>query len=190
MFDDDEPGQRQDDGDGENSSETTHPGTRADRTGHHSPGSSPTDHLRVSTVRYGTKDPGALPDSPEKLSPGRRMGAFGGSRGAGADREVGGVAQGGRRNMTAIRLPTGTYYDPDDIFGVRRALGALTEPEREAFFEEWASLTEECRFDVPSIHGVVRAMVEAADGRIAALDGAWATVDRAITGYLDWRAAR
>ena len=92
--------------------------------------------------------------------------------------------------MTAVRLPTGTYYDADDIFGVRRAMGALTESRREAFFEEWTSLTEECGFDVPCILEAVRCRVGTSDERITELDHAWATVDRAMTGYLDWRAAR
>ena len=92
--------------------------------------------------------------------------------------------------MTAVRLPTGTCYDPDDIFGVRRAMAVLTEPEREAFFEEWTVLTEECGFDVPSILAAVKCRVEAGDGGIAALDSAWTTVDGAITGYLDWHATR
>jgi hypothetical protein len=92
--------------------------------------------------------------------------------------------------MTAIRLPTGTSYDPDDIFGVRRAMAGLTEPQRDAFFDEWTVLTEDCSFDVPRILVAVRCRVEAADERIAALDDAWTTVDRAIAGYLDWRATR
>ena len=92
--------------------------------------------------------------------------------------------------MTAVRLPTGTYYDPDDIFGVRRALGALTEPQRDLFFDEWTVLTEQCSFDVPEIHAAVRRLVEMPGHRNPALDVAWTTVDQAITGYLDWRAAR
>jgi hypothetical protein len=92
--------------------------------------------------------------------------------------------------MTAVRLPTGTSYDPDDIFGVRKALRILPEPQHDAFFDRWIALTEACNFDVPGILAAVRLQRAVSRPGAPGLDAAWSTVDEAITGYLDWRAAR
>ncbi|HZP27571.1 MAG TPA: hypothetical protein VFC99_01350 [Acidimicrobiia bacterium] len=81
-------------------------------------------------------------------------------------------------------------YDPDDIFGVRRALECLPERHHDQFFDRWIALTERCGFDVVRIHAEVRAELAAGAAGPAAFAGAWATVDDAMAGYLDWRAAR
>jgi hypothetical protein len=92
---------------------------------------------------------------------------------------------------TAVRYRTDpTTYDPDDMFGVRRALGVIPAGDHDRFFDRWISLTEDCDLDVRRIQTAVRAV--RAEPRLDAdgLADAWATVDGAITAYLGWRSGR
>jgi hypothetical protein len=94
--------------------------------------------------------------------------------------------------VTTLSLDAQAAYDPDDIFGVRRALVGLPVYRRDEFFDRWVELTESCEFEVPRIHAAVRlelASVPAGAGA-EALQAAWATVGTAMSAYLEWRAAR
>ena len=93
----------------------------------------------------------------------------------------------------SLSLGARTSYDPDDIFGVRRALDALPAARRDEFFDQWVALTEGCEFEVPRIHDAVRARIadpSAAAGGADPLHGAWRTVGGAMSAYLEWRATR
>ena len=95
------------------------------------------------------------------------------------------------RTATAVPFGSGpSAYDPDDMFGVRRALGVVTASERDRFFDRWVDITECCEFDVRRIHTVVRQERLAAGTDAARFAMAWATVDEAMTAYLGWRAVR
>jgi hypothetical protein len=94
--------------------------------------------------------------------------------------------------VATLSLDAHSAYDPDDIFGVRRALVGLPEHRRDEFFDRWVELTEGCEFEVPRIHAAVRhelASVPAGAGN-EALHAAWATVGSAMSAYLAWRAER
>jgi hypothetical protein len=98
-------------------------------------------------------------------------------------------AEGG--TATAVRFGSGpSAYDPDDMFGVRRALGVVAAGDGDRFFDRWVEITECCKFDVRRIHTVVRQERCAADTDAARFAAAWATVDEAMTAYLGWRALR
>ncbi len=92
--------------------------------------------------------------------------------------------------MAAVQLEYATAYDPNDFFGVRRALSSLPEARRDEFFERWITLTEDCRFEVPRILVDVRreAIAERATPGREDLGRAWVTIGNAIAGYLAWRA--
>jgi hypothetical protein len=92
--------------------------------------------------------------------------------------------------LAAIQLDFATAYDPNDFFGVRRALAALPEGRRDEFFERWIELTEECNFEVPRILVGVRCVAVADRGTAGREDlgRAWVTIGNAIAGYLAWRA--
>jgi hypothetical protein len=94
--------------------------------------------------------------------------------------------------VATLSLDSHPGYDPDDIFGVRRALVALPPAWRDEFFDRWVALTEECGFEVPRIHAAVRLEIANAQGLDGAhaLDDAWRTVAQAMSAYLAWRAAR
>jgi hypothetical protein len=95
------------------------------------------------------------------------------------------------RTATAVRFGSGpSAYDPDDMFGVRRALGIVGAGDRDRFFDRWVEITEGCDFDVRRIHTVVRQERVAAGTDPARFAKAWATVDEAMTAYLGWRALR
>jgi len=99
------------------------------------------------------------------------------------------------RSSDSRSLAARTAYDPDDIFGVRRALGALSAARRDEFFDQWVALTESCGYEVPRIHDAVRARVtdpEATRGATGAdpLSDAWRTVGSAMSAYLEWRGTR
>jgi hypothetical protein len=82
-----------------------------------------------------------------------------------------------------------TVYDPDDMFGVRRALGAVTPAARDRFFDRWVELTEACDLDLRRIHAAVRR--ERGDASLDdELGAAWRMVDEAMAAYLGWRAVR
>jgi hypothetical protein len=81
-------------------------------------------------------------------------------------------------------------YDPDDMFGIRRALLALPETARDRFFDRWIVLTELAEFDVVRIHAAVGTELAAQADPAEVLARAWATVEGAMAGYLDWRARR
>jgi hypothetical protein len=94
--------------------------------------------------------------------------------------------------VATLSLDSHPGYDPDDIFGVRRALVALPAAWRDEFFDRWVAITEECGLDVPRIHAAVRLEIARAQGLDGArgLDDAWRTVAQAMSAYLAWRAAR
>jgi hypothetical protein len=104
--------------------------------------------------------------------------------------------------VATLSLDARAGYDPDDIFGVRRALVALPPARRDEFFDRWVALTEECGLEVSRIHAAVRLEIANAQGLDGAgaqgldgagaqgLDGAWSTVAQAMSAYLAWRAAR
>ena len=81
-------------------------------------------------------------------------------------------------------------YDPDDMFGIRRALLALPETARDRFFDRWIVLTELAEFDVVRIHAAVGTELAAQADPAGVLARAWTTVEGAMAGYLDWRARR
>lgn len=79
-------------------------------------------------------------------------------------------------------------FDPEDIFGLRRALRALPDELHAEFIERWVELGELTNCDV---EGFRRGAREAA--RRCALSGkermrsAWTTVAGAMGAYLQWR---
>jgi hypothetical protein len=83
-----------------------------------------------------------------------------------------------------------SHYDPDDMFGIRRALLALPETARDRVFDRWIVLTELAEVDVVRIHAAVGTELAAQSDPAAVLARAWATVEGAMAGYLDWRARR
>jgi hypothetical protein len=92
--------------------------------------------------------------------------------------------------VAAVQLEYATTYDPNDFFGVRRALSTLPEARRDEFFERWIVLTEECLFEVPRMLAHVRreAIADRATAGREDLGRAWITIGNAIAGYLAWRA--
>jgi hypothetical protein len=94
--------------------------------------------------------------------------------------------------VATLSLDAHAGYDPDDIFGVRRALAALPPTLRDEFFDRWVALTEECGLEVSRIHAAVRLEMAGALVGVGAhgLDEAWRTVAQAMSAYLAWRAAR
>jgi hypothetical protein len=98
-------------------------------------------------------------------------------------------ARPGGARVDRLRLRTDpSAYDPDDMFGVRRALAVLPTEAHDRFFDRWVVLTEDADYDVRRIHAAVR--VERAAPASDGLGPAWVTVDDAITAYLGWRSAR
>jgi hypothetical protein len=81
-------------------------------------------------------------------------------------------------------------FDPDDMFGVRRAWALVPEGQWEAFLARWIDLTENCGYDVPSIE--VMAVAEADRWRRTdpAVSQAWLTISLAMKQYLVWRVTR
>jgi hypothetical protein len=79
-------------------------------------------------------------------------------------------------------------FDPEDIFGVRRALRSLPEDLWDDFLAEWAELGERMDCDVDAVRQAARdeARAEARSGR-ERLRSAWSTVASAMGAYLEWR---
>ena len=83
-------------------------------------------------------------------------------------------------------------FDPDDIFGVRRALVTLPEHRWDDFFSTWGTLAETCDLDPrrmqvsAALEATTAARREPVD---AALANAWQTVSDAMRSYLEWKAA-
>jgi hypothetical protein len=92
--------------------------------------------------------------------------------------------------VATVQLDLATVYDPNDFFGVRRALAGLPEHRRDEFFDRWIALTEECLFEVPRILAGVRweAATDRATAGLEDLGRSWVTIGNAIAGYLAWRA--
>ena len=80
----------------------------------------------------------------------------------------------------------GPNVDLDDMFGLRRASSMLPEPSRDAFFERWAELVQECRYDLRLLS--IAATREArAPARSPGITRAWATVACSLQRYVEWR---
>jgi hypothetical protein len=96
-----------------------------------------------------------------------------------------------RGTATAVRFGSGpAAYDPDDMFGVRRAIHAVTPDARDRFFDRWVDLTEACDFDLRRILTAVREERRHPGAGASGFGVAWRTVDEAMTAYLGWRAVR
>jgi hypothetical protein len=92
---------------------------------------------------------------------------------------------------TAVRFGSGpSAYDPDDMFGVRRAVLAVAPDARDRFFDRWVQLTETCDFDLRRILEAVREERRDRATEDSRFGVAWRTVDEAMTAYLGWRAVR
>jgi len=82
-------------------------------------------------------------------------------------------------------------FDLDDMFGVRRALGALPECLWDDFFVVWAGLAESSGMDPERMQASLAREAAAARGDLAVpgeLATAWETVSDAMRSYLDWKA--
>jgi hypothetical protein len=81
-------------------------------------------------------------------------------------------------------------FDPEDIFGVRRALRGLPDHLQDDFLAAWVELAERAACDVQAVrraaHDSARAC--ARDGRDR-MGSAWRTVHEAMSAYLEWRTA-
>ena len=90
--------------------------------------------------------------------------------------------------MTAGAVPG---FNPEDLFGLRRALNGLPEELRDVLLARLVELGERTDCDVEAIRSGAReaareyALVEGADR----LCVAWCSVVSAIGSYLEWRAA-
>jgi hypothetical protein len=83
-------------------------------------------------------------------------------------------------------------FDPDDIFGVRRALDTLPEHRWDDFFSTWGQLAETCELDPRRMQAsAAREATTAAgsDPADAGLANAWQTVSDAMRSYLEWKTA-
>ena len=81
-------------------------------------------------------------------------------------------------------------FDPEDIFGLRRALQCLPEESRDVFLARWVELGERTDCNIEAIYAGVRETVR----EYALLEGgdrmgaAWSIVASAMGAYLEWRA--
>ena len=86
------------------------------------------------------------------------------------------------------RANTVPGFDPEDIFGLRRALRGLPEELHADFIERWVELGELTGCDVEAVRRGARETA-----RRCALSGtermrtAWTTVAGAMGAYLEWR---
>jgi hypothetical protein len=80
-------------------------------------------------------------------------------------------------------------FDPNDIFGLRRALELLPETEWDRFIARWSEIGECCDYDLVSIRADVEDEAEALRDRDSAHGRAWAVVSVAMRAYFVWRAA-
>ena len=81
-------------------------------------------------------------------------------------------------------------FDPEDIFGVRRALRDLPDQLQDDFLAAWVELAERASCDVQMVQRAARELASACarDGRYR-MGSAWCTVHDAMTAYLEWRAS-
>ena len=81
-------------------------------------------------------------------------------------------------------------FDPEDIFGLRRALQGLPGESRDVFLARWVELGERTDCNIEAIYAGVRETVR----EYALLEGgdrmgaAWSIVASAMGAYLEWRA--
>ena len=80
--------------------------------------------------------------------------------------------------------------DRNDIFGVRRVLDSLPEPQREAFLQRWSIIGDQCEYDVNLIRTAAVREARATRRRDPELAAAWTTVSAAMAAYLAWRSSR
>ncbi len=80
-------------------------------------------------------------------------------------------------------------FDPNDIFGLRRALALLPETEWDGFIARWSEIGERCDYDLVSIRADVEDEAEAQRELEARHARAWAVVSAAMRAYFVWRAA-
>jgi hypothetical protein len=81
-------------------------------------------------------------------------------------------------------------FDPDDIFGLRRALRNLPPELRDEFVARWVELSERTDCNVEAFRSEARAAARVC-GHVNGGDRmstAWSTVASAIGAYLEWRA--
>jgi|GEM_PF-6863627 len=82
-------------------------------------------------------------------------------------------------------------FDPDDMFGVRRALRTLPEHLWDDFFSTWGKFADAADLDLVRMQAsaareaTVAAGCDTGDGGLA---NAWQTVADAMNSYLDWKA--
>jgi len=83
-------------------------------------------------------------------------------------------------------------FDLDDMFGIRRALGALPPDRWDEFFAAWVEVAQACDLDIEQMQ--VLAALGASSPNGAAADRhllrAWRTVSDAMASYLLWRSQR
>jgi hypothetical protein len=80
--------------------------------------------------------------------------------------------------------------DRDDIFGLRRALATLPEPDRDRFLQRWSEMADRCEYDVNLVRTIVVREARDCRGRDPVLADAWTTVGAAMAAYLAWRSRR
>ena len=96
--------------------------------------------------------------------------------------------------MAALDFQVTAAYDPDDMFGLRRALAVLPERRHDEFFDRWTALSEQCGYELHRLRGAVAdeagILRTRPDRTGRELGAAWSVVADAMAGYLDWRAGR
>jgi hypothetical protein len=78
-------------------------------------------------------------------------------------------------------------YDVNDPLGIYRALDALPEQHRDAFFDDWVAVTEQSDFEVSRISSLMLKLTRERirrDGAEDPLSVAWQTVSRSLIRYL------
>jgi hypothetical protein len=80
--------------------------------------------------------------------------------------------------------------DRNDIFGLRRALGALPESHQDRFLQQWSQIADTCEYDVNLVRTAVLRQARESRTRDPGLADAWTTVSAAMATYLAWRSGR
>jgi hypothetical protein len=80
--------------------------------------------------------------------------------------------------------------DRNDIFGLRRALGALPDTHQDRFLEQWSRIADNCEYDVNLVRTAVVRQARESRTRDPGLADAWTTVSAAMATYLAWRSGR
>jgi hypothetical protein len=87
------------------------------------------------------------------------------------------------------RLEANVGFDPEDMFGLRRALRDLPDELRDDFIAHWVELGELSDCDVEAVRrGAREAARDCALQGMDRMRAAWSTVARAMDAYVAWRA--